>query len=133
LSQKDDAVKLTYEDFKLLQHLHYDFKSEYEKYGYGKIISKFLELQPQILKAQENIEKIKKLMIWNNNLGGRMTLTDTEQLMYILTGEYHNSKCPQCQKTVSCVCTSKCNHIWYCPDHILDHTHRQTIGEDKVD
>ena len=81
--------------------------------------------------SREKLENIEKLMIHNGSLGGRMTLDDTEQVMYILTGQYHNSKCPDCGKPVSCVCTSECNHIWYCPDHILDHSHRQIIGDSK--
>jgi hypothetical protein len=87
-------------------------------------------LADDLIKGIENgniIVKIRELMKWNNQLGGRMTLEDTEQVMYLVTGEYHNSKCPECAKNVSCVCTSKCNHIWYCPDHILNHSHRNTI------
>ena len=68
----------------------------------------------------------------NGMLGGRNTLEltddDKEQLMYMATNEYHNSKCPDCGKNVSCVCISSgCPHIWYCPDHILNHEHREGL------
>ena len=80
-------------------------------------------------------DKIKEYIFYNSQLGGRSTLELTtnqvEKIMFLATGEYHNSKCPVCGSNVSCVCTSECNHIWYCPDHILDHSHRQIIGEDQ--
>ena len=75
----------------------------------------------------EILDKINGLMIYNPKLGGRMTLEDTEQVMFLVTGEYHNSKCPICNESVSCVCTSKCNHIWYCPKHISNHNHRSSL------
>lgn len=75
-------------------------------------------------------EKIKECMIHNPKLGGRYTfeidIEEAEELMYLATGEYHNSKCTECSKKVSCVCT-QCNHIWYCPKHIRDHIHKNKI------
>lgn len=76
-------------------------------------------------------------MISHGELGGRyvleIDLEDAEEIMYLATKEYHNSKCPECGKPVSCVCTSKCNHIWYCPDHVLNHKHRKTLhSKEKV-
>lgn len=74
-------------------------------------------------------EKIKECMIHNPQLGGRYTLEidleDAEEIMYLATSLHHNSKCPVCKKNVSCVCTEKCNHIWYCSNCILNHEHRQ--------
>lgn len=101
------------------------------------------ESQPITLK-----EKIKECMISHDELGGRyvleIDLEDAEEIMYLATGDYHNSICPEirtitedgkeiqipCGKNVSCVCTANdisCNHIWYCPDHILKHNHRKTL------
>ena len=76
-------------------------------------------------KRKDLLLDIRALMIHNPHLGGRTTL-DSEKVIYLLTGEYHNSKCPVCEESVSCVCTSKCKHIWYCHKHILNHTHRKT-------
>lgn len=78
-------------------------------------------------------EIIKESIKHQSQLGGRSTLNiqvrDKEKIIYIITGEHQNSKCPECGNPVSCVCTSECNHIWYCPDHVLDHKHRQEIEE----
>lgn len=79
------------------------------------------------------IDEIKSCMIYNPKLGGRYTLEmdleNCEEIMYLATGKYHNSKCPEiriimtdskkeekifCGKPVSCVCISKCNNIWCC-------------------
>ena len=95
----------------------------------------------------ELVDKIKECMVYNSKLGGRCTfevdLEDAEEIMYLATGEHYNSQCPEirtiitvgskseekifCGKSVSCVCTSTCSHIWYCPDHVLNHEHRKTL------
>jgi len=79
-------------------------------------------------------DKIKECMIHNPNLGGRYTLDidleDAEQIMFLATKQHHNSKCAECDKSVSCVCTSECTHIWYCSDHLLNHKHRQIMEND---
>ena len=82
-------------------------------------------------------DKIKECMIRNQKLGGRYTLEintdEAEQIMFLATNEHHNSQCAECGMPVSCVCTKSsdgCNHIWYCPDHVLNHKHRQMEIDD---
>lgn len=89
--------------------------------------------KPSKNNQQKLADKIKKCMVQDNDDGGRTNLeinpTDIEEMMYLATGQYHNRKCPvnNCSRLVSCVCTSKCNHIWYCPEHILHHDHRREL------
>lgn len=96
-------------------------------------------------------EKIQECMIHNPMLGGRYTFEidkeDGEEIMLLATKQHHNSICPEirtitengkeihipCGKHVSCVCTSECNHIWYCPDHVLNHAHKQAIKEKVIE
>lgn len=100
--------------------------------------NKVLEFQAETNQLKEKLLHYEKIitsnMKRNDNTGGRQTLeldvNAVEALMILATTEHHNSKCPECGNPVSCVCTTSdegCNHIWYCPDHILHHTHRQEI------
>ena len=81
---------------------------------------------------KELLNKIKECIIYHPELGGRSVLEididDAEEIIKLTIDEYHNSKCPECGNNVSCVCTSKCKHIWYCPKHVLNHKHRKHLN-----
>ena len=92
------------------------------------------EPQPKIHSELTKLEqKITDCMTSNMSLGGRCTLEikqkDAEEIMHLATNEYHNSLCPLCNRDVYCVCNEDCNHIWYCPGHILNHSHRQSLDD----
>ena len=102
----------------------------------------FCPVEEKLKKQGLNLlNKIKECMVQDNNNGGRCILDidkkDMEEIMYLATGQYHNSKCCFivlksdgtifCNKPVSCVCTSECNHIWYCPEHIGNHKHTRWL------